>query len=167
MSEYVKFLLSRYHFLSMYVILSLKIQFLRFASYNCTLFQPPFCQPRWRVFFHRLYFPFRVCLVSETRHLRGEKSTAGALSARVKETRSASQKIKHLYSAEIFQRWLDSFLISFMASRNITWDLYYYYYNRCRHHHNHCPRASSRAPFSQQPFYSSPLLSSPLFVADH
>ena len=45
-----------------------------------------------------------------------EKSFVGA----VDKKRAPPEKIKHLYSAEIFQRRPDSFLISFMASRNIT-----------------------------------------------
>lgn len=56
----------------------------------------------------------------KARHLRREESTALGTA---NETRSGSQKIKHLYSAEIFQRRLDSFLISFMVGRNITPDL--------------------------------------------
>lgn len=89
----------------------------------CSISTSIFSHPRWRAFFNKLYLPFRVYLISEARHLRREESSAGALSTRVKETRSVSQKIKHLYSAEIFQRRLDSFLISFMAGRNITRDL--------------------------------------------
>lgn len=45
-----------------------------------------------------------------------EKSIVGAAN----QKRAPPEKIKHLYSAEIFQRRPDSFLISFMASRNIT-----------------------------------------------
>lgn len=45
-----------------------------------------------------------------------EKSFVGAADKK----RAPPEKIKHLYSAEIFQRRPDSFLISFMASRNIT-----------------------------------------------
>lgn len=72
--------------------------------------------------FGKFYYPFACTSRQGARRLRREESTAGVLGT-ANETRSASQKIKHLYSAEIFQRRLDSFLISFMAGRNITPDL--------------------------------------------
>jgi hypothetical protein len=64
---------------------------------------------------------FAFASAREARHLRVARkaSPAGRALGAADETRSASQKIKHLYSAEIFQRRLDSFLISFMAGRNV------------------------------------------------
>lgn len=113
--------------------------------------------------YYLLAWPRRVIFVA-----REAPRVGRALKCAVNETRSASQKIKHLYSAEIFQRRLDSFLISFMAGRNITPDLPP---PTAVHHHNHFVLALARAHHSRAA--AALLSSSPRFAplslraADH
>jgi len=103
------------------------------------------CVSRQAVLPFRVYHAWQGASSSSRGKYRGSDARLDA--------RSASQKIKHLYSAEIFQRRLDSFLISFMAGRNITPDLLP---PTAIHHHSHFVLALARAHHSRAAAASLP-----------
>lgn len=124
---------------SLWIILCFHYQAANFSNFSLVVFPRNFTCPiniaiskDWINYEFEIYliepynyyvYYYRIVLIlRSTYHLSKmeltarEKSFVGA----VNKKWTPLEKIKHLYSAEIFQRRPDSFLISFMASHNIT-----------------------------------------------